>query len=100
MGFLSRKNKFAPAPTEDERHPIVEELERMEEVIPETPPPAGPVAQEGTSSSQAAGDVPSSTPPAGEAIEVDVPPSAPEVAEVATPTAPAAVAEKPADEPE
>ncbi len=29
--------------------------------------PAGPVAQEGTSSSQAAGDVPSSTPPAGEA---------------------------------
>jgi chromosome partitioning protein len=101
MGFLSRKNKFAPPPTEDDKHPIVEELERMEEVVPERPQPTGPVAQEGTSSSQAAGDVPSSTPPAGEAVEVDdVPPSPPEVAEVATPAAPVAVAEKPADEPE
>ncbi|HUC07162.1 MAG TPA: AAA family ATPase [Solirubrobacterales bacterium] len=101
MGFLSRKNKFASPPVEDERHPIVEELEEMEEVVPERPSPAGPVAAEDSSSSQAAGEEPTATPPAGEAVEVDdVPPSAPQVAEVATPAAPAAVAEKPADEPE
>jgi chromosome partitioning protein len=112
MGFLSRKNKFAPPPAEDERHPIVEELERMEEVIPETPQPAdpvaqddgdqpaGPVAAEDSSSSQAAGEEPTATPPAGDASVTDAPPSTHEVAEVVTPTAPAAVAEKPADEPE
>ena len=55
----------------------------MEEVVPERPRPAGPVTQEGTSSSRAAGDVPPSTPPAGESVGVDVPPSAPEVAESA-----------------
>jgi chromosome partitioning protein len=100
MGFLSRKNKFAPTPAVDEPHPIVEELEQMEEVIPERPRPAGPVAAEDSSSSQAAGEEPTATPPAGEAVEVDVPPSAPEVAEVGTPAVPAAVAEQPADEPE
>ncbi len=35
MGFLSRKNKFASAPVADEPHPIVEELEAMEEAVPE-----------------------------------------------------------------
>jgi chromosome partitioning protein len=35
MGFLSRKPK--PAPVVEEPHPIVEELERMEEVVPERP---------------------------------------------------------------
>jgi small subunit ribosomal protein S1 len=35
--------------------------------------PAGPVADEGSSSSQAAGEDPSSAPPAGEAVEADVP---------------------------
>jgi molecular chaperone GrpE len=35
-------------------------------------PTAGPVAEERTSSSQAAGDVPSSTPPADEALEKDL----------------------------
>jgi chromosome partitioning protein len=81
MGFLSRKNKFVPPPAEDERHPIVEELERMEEVIPETPPPAGPVAAEDSSSSQAAGEEPTATPPAGEAVEADVPLSTADEAE-------------------
>jgi chromosome partitioning protein len=81
MGFLSRKNKFKSAPVIEETHPIVEELEEMEEVVPERPGPAGPVAQEDTSSSQAAGDAPSSTPPAGEADEFDVHPSTPEAAE-------------------
>jgi chromosome partitioning protein len=58
MGFLSRKPKSAPAVVEEE-HPIVEELRRMEEAVPEapastddeqhpkaeTPRPAGPVAE-------------------------------------------------------
>jgi chromosome partitioning protein len=58
MGFLSRKSKRAPAPPE-ESHPIVEELERMEEVVPERPQqddkgpttqPADPVSGKGVSS--------------------------------------------------
>ena len=35
MGFLSRKNKFKSAPVIEEPHPIVEELEEMEELVPE-----------------------------------------------------------------
>ena len=34
MGFLSRKPKPAPIKV-DEEHPIVEELQRMEEAVPE-----------------------------------------------------------------
>ena len=34
MGFLSRKPKPAPIQV-DEQHPIVEELQRMEEAVPE-----------------------------------------------------------------
>jgi len=45
MGFLSRKNKFAPPPVEEERHPIVEELEAMEEVVPERTVPEPPVVE-------------------------------------------------------
>jgi chromosome partitioning protein len=81
MGFLSRKNKFAPTPVADEPHPIVEELARMEEAVPELGnewrddegserPATGPVAEDDPSSSQAAGDVPPSTPPVEERIEV------------------------------
>ena len=36
MGFLSRKSKFMSTPVE-EPHPIVEELEQMEEAVPEAP---------------------------------------------------------------
>jgi hypothetical protein len=75
MGFLSRKNKSRPVAVE-EPHPIVEELQRMEEAVPELGSdegserlPTGPVAEEDPSSSQAAGDVPSSTPPAEDAAE-------------------------------
>jgi chromosome partitioning protein len=76
MGFLSRKTKTAPLPT-DEPHPIVEELQSMEEAVPEAPVddsgtdrmPAGPVAGEGTSPSQAAGEEPTPTPPPDERIE-------------------------------
>jgi chromosome partitioning protein len=93
MGFLSRKNKSKRAPVVDEPHPIVEELQQMEEVVPEREgrwddevtddarwddegserEPTGPVAEEDPSSSQAAGDVPSSTPPVDEAFEPSVP---------------------------
>jgi chromosome partitioning protein len=80
MGFLSRKPKPAPVAV-DEEHPIVEELKSMEEAVPETVfdgnadddqgpeerPPAGPVAETESSSSQAAGEDPISTPPAGDA---------------------------------
>src|ERR1044072_2259675 len=44
MGFLSRKNKSAPAPVQvEEPHPIVEELEAMESVVPERQPEPEPV---------------------------------------------------------
>ncbi|HEX6228213.1 MAG TPA: AAA family ATPase [Solirubrobacterales bacterium] len=65
MGFLSRKTK--PAPTLEEPHPIVDELAQMEEAVPESPRPAGPDMKEDSSSSQAAGEEPTSMPPAGEA---------------------------------
>ncbi len=96
MGFLSRKTKNKPV-TVEEPHPIFEELERMEEAVPERPerlapretsnqeperPAAGEASPEGSDRS-AAGPVaddggalraegpsstpPSSAPPAGEA---------------------------------
>jgi chromosome partitioning protein len=79
MGFLSRKPKPAPVAVEEE-HPIVEELREMENAVPETVfdgdesgteerRPAGPVAGDDSSSSQAAGEEPSPTPPAGDASE-------------------------------
>jgi chromosome partitioning protein len=89
MGFLSRKTKRASAPPE-EPHPIVEELEQMEEALPERPAddrdegagpagpvaagdqsarPAGPVAGEGTPPSP--GGEPTPAPPTGEASAVD-----------------------------
>jgi chromosome partitioning protein len=89
MGFLSRKNKFAPTPVVDEPHPIVQELEEMEEVIPETPRPAGPDAAGDLDPPRLAGPVtagdppsppvakassaagPPTVPPAGEGLEVE-----------------------------
>jgi chromosome partitioning protein len=86
MGFLSRK-KPKPAPLEmDEEHPIVEELQRMEEAVPERhrppsddelhpkadePRPAGPVAEDDSPARPPESSP--STPPAGEAIEVSGP---------------------------
>jgi len=94
MGFLSRKTKPAPVSL-DEPHPIVEELKRMEEAVPEKgtdPSAAGPVA---------AGDPP---PPAvAEASSGAVPPAAPPaeeaVAHSSGSASSAAEAEKPQDEP-
>ena len=88
MGFLSRKPKPAPIKV-DEEHPIVEELQRMEEAVPERsgadtwegddfefeaeeagteePRTAGPVTEGDSTSSRAAGEEPSPPPPAVEA---------------------------------
>ncbi|MFN8218492.1 MAG: AAA family ATPase, partial [Solirubrobacterales bacterium] len=74
MGFLSRK-KPKPAPVAvEESHPIDEDLQRMEELVPrqdEGSRSAGPAAEMDTPSSQAADEVPHPTPPAGEAFEAD-----------------------------
>jgi chromosome partitioning protein len=77
MGFLSRKNKFASPPVEEERHPIVEELEQMEQAVPESGtdlPATGPVAAGDPPpppvAKASSGAVPPATPPAGEASEV------------------------------
>jgi chromosome partitioning protein len=88
MGFLSRKKK--PQPVVEDTHPLEEELRGMEEAVPEaqypgdgdgTPldggvpdrgaPTAGPVADEYSSSSQAAGEEHPSAPPADGAEPVD-----------------------------
>jgi chromosome partitioning protein len=103
MGFLSRKKK--PQPVVEDTHPLEEELRGMEEAVPEaqyrddagegTPldggaPTAGPVADEYSSSSQAAdedrfdapqGDAPLNQPPAPEGHVAPAPPVAePQVA--------------------
>jgi chromosome partitioning protein len=83
MGFLSRKPK-QPAETAVEENPLDQELAEMEQAVPEMPVPdaeggapedenarpAGPVADEASSSSpKAADEEPSSAPPAGETAE-------------------------------
>jgi chromosome partitioning protein len=100
MGFLSRKNKFKQTAVVEETHPIVEELEEMEEVIPESPRSAGPVTAGDppppavAKASSAAG--PPTVPPAEEAVEADVLPPAPEAGpEPAAPEAPVVEAREP-----
>jgi chromosome partitioning protein len=107
MGFLSRKKKPEPVVTE-ENHPLEEELARMEEAVPERPvndyvdsqypddgeyvvseyerddvdegdPTAGPVPDEYTSSSQAAGEAHPSAPPADGTYAEAAPPPPPQV---------------------
>ncbi|MGB7587613.1 MAG: AAA family ATPase, partial [Solirubrobacterales bacterium] len=105
MGFLSRKTKPATPVAVQEPHPIVEELARMEEAVPERPAPAvdataadavtgstaGPVMGQDTSSSQAAGEEPSPTPPADKA-PADSPAQAPAAAKTEKDSAPQAAA--------
>jgi chromosome partitioning protein len=111
MGFLSRKNKFAPAPAVDEPHPIVEELERMEEVVPERRDDedsgrsaTGPVVAEDDEATRPAGPVAAGDPPppaVAKASSGAVPPTAPPAGEMAEveaskgPDASAAEAEEP-----
>jgi chromosome partitioning protein len=77
MGFLSRKNKTKPASTAvvEEQHPIVEELQDMEEAVPERPQPAGPVGAGDPPppavAKASSGEVPPTPPPAAEASEED-----------------------------
>ncbi|HVO55433.1 MAG TPA: AAA family ATPase [Solirubrobacterales bacterium] len=73
MGFLSRKKPKAAPVTVEESHPIDEDLQRMEELVPEHggARSAGPVADMDPSSSQAAGETPDPAPPAGEAYAGD-----------------------------
>src|SRR6201996_6305257 len=82
MGFLSRKKK--PEPVIEDTHPLEEELKGMEEAVPEPQyvdsddldagaPAAGPVADEYSSSSQAAGEEHPSAPPADEEPTADAP---------------------------
>jgi chromosome partitioning protein len=97
MGFLSRK-KPKPAPVEiQEEQPIVDELQQMEEALPERgrdegAMPAGPVtAGDPPSPATAQGMVPPTVPPAGEEFSVDEQPTtmfeavAPEVEEEEAP---------------
>jgi chromosome partitioning protein len=92
MGFLSRKSKFVSTPVEDGTHPIVEELERMEEAVPERhepDSPAGPVAAGDPPppavAKASSGAVPPATPPAGGAAMEDAPASAVQIAEADEP---------------
>ena len=79
MGFLSRKTKSAPPsePVQTEAHPIVEELEEMENAVPERPQAAGPVAAGDPPppavAKASSGAVPPTAPPAAEEPEEDVP---------------------------
>jgi chromosome partitioning protein len=90
MGFLSRKPKPAPIQV-DEQHPIVEELQRMEEAVPER---SGPDTWEGdeleTSEPRPAGPV------ADEPAEPEPEPEPEPVAAAPAPPAPAPVEVKPA----
>jgi chromosome partitioning protein len=121
MGFLSRKSKPKQIEVE-EQHPIDEELQHMEEAVPERsvakelpdeyafevergsrddfkteePRAAGPVADEDTSSSQAAGETPSSAPPAAGTSSVETPSPKPPVAEAPVAPAVSAPVEAPA----
>jgi len=115
MGFLSRKNKNKSASTSviEERHPIVEELEGMEEAVPErdhqddqtsVPSTTGPDAASGGPAGGGGASVlgpPESTPPVGDEVEVIAEPAASlSQAEVAEPVAPAARVELVDEEPE
>ncbi len=105
MGFLSRKKKNREPAVIEETHPLEEELQGMEEAVPErrvdeypdpepayrepeyeddidvASPTAGPVPHEESSSSQAAGEDPSYVPPADAAAQSDAQAPTPPVEE-------------------
>jgi chromosome partitioning protein len=98
MGFLSRKNKFAPAPVVEETHPIADELEQMERAVPAR-------RDDETSEVVATGpDAASEGPAGGGGASVLGPsestPPVDRTPEAATPAAPAAEAEMTESEPE
>jgi len=72
MGFLSRK-KPKPAPVDiHEERPMEDELQGMEEAVPEMPRATGPVSD---TSSSPTGEDPASSPPAADASEEDEQPT-------------------------
>ena len=106
MGFLSRKNKSKSASTSviDEPHPIVEELEGMEEAVPEryrddqtsVPSTTGPAAKSGGPAGGRGASVlgpPDSAPPVEEAPEIEAPATREVQAEVVEPAAAESLAE-------
>jgi chromosome partitioning protein len=110
MGFLSRKTKSAPVQAE-EPHPIVEELEAMEEAVPERrqavvavdspgAQPAGPVMEGSPPAHPPEGQPP--TPPAGEtSVDSDEGPDEParmKARDLIAPSRHEAVAEEPESE--
>jgi chromosome partitioning protein len=114
MGFLSRKSKFAEPTVVEETHPIVEELEEIEEAVPEralkevegpTPSSAGPAAAGADHGVQPAGPVAVGDPPpppVAEASSGEVPPTAPpagETVETKGPSPSSLKAEAQAEEP-
>jgi chromosome partitioning protein len=121
MGFLSRKKKNPEPVLTEETHPLEEELQGMEEAVPERAvnqydaepeyddsgyddefdegaPAAGPVADEHPSSSRAAGEEHPSAPPADEAHQPDAEHAAPTPGMAAPVPAPPAPVER-GDEP-
>jgi chromosome partitioning protein len=101
MGFLSRKSKFPPTPATDEPHPIVEELEQMEEAVPER----SDARDDQTSEVSTTGPVAASEGPAGgRGASVlgpsEAAPPVEETARVAEPAAPVAQVEVAEAEPE
>jgi chromosome partitioning protein len=99
MGFLSRKPKPAPIQV-DEQHPIVEELQRMEEAVPES---AASDSWEGGEVDSFETERPSTEPPSPPPVQESAPEThaetreavAPAVTRVAEPE-PAPVPEEPA----
>jgi chromosome partitioning protein len=71
MGFLSRK-KPKPAPVEIEERPMEDELQGMEEAVPEMPRATGPVSD---GSPSPTGEVPPSSPPVAEELIADEQPT-------------------------
>jgi len=72
MGFLSRKKPKSASVEMQEEHPIVDELQQMEEAVPERPRAVGPVSDTTPSPT---GDGPASSPPASEAPVEDEQPT-------------------------
>ena len=102
MGFLSRKTKSQSIEV-DEPHPIVEELKRMEEAVPEREPGQGSQRPEDppeTSEGPATGPVDAGDPPANTREGAPTPPPVEEAPKDSGPAAEVAVAEKPAAEAE
>jgi chromosome partitioning protein len=90
MGFLSRKKKHEPTNVIEETHPLEEELQRMEEAVPERPVNEyEPEAESEYDDTGYGDDFDESPPPADDAAPADPQPPAPQVEEKPQAAAPA-----------